>query len=152
MSNNPNHDIAEAVVNNQISELELATLESVTSKPNGLLHVVVDYHGDVDEVDLDENGDVVATAIGMYNGIVTDSPNLYDRAAVDLCLDYDIRLRFEFPTPWFQAYITDRIEIEELHSRVWDTLHVVDPEGTPRSLADFPEMVAAIEAEQGPPE
>lgn len=144
----PMHDIAEGVVNNQIGELDddVATLESVTSKPNGLLHIELDYREGYDAA-LDPQGEgPVSKVIGIFAGILTDSPELYGRAALDLYIDDGVRIRFELPSEWFLAHLAGDMSIEDLDGRVWETIHVVDPEGNPRALEDLPEIAAEIDA------
>jgi len=144
----PMHDIAEAVVNNQIAELDddVATLESVTSKSDGLLHIELDYKEGYDAA-LDPQGEgPVAKAIGIFTGILTDSPELYDRAALDLYIHSGVRIRFELPGEWFLAHLAGDMSVEEVDGRVWDTIHAVDPEGTPRALEDLPEIAAELDA------
>lgn len=152
MSNsNPNHDIAEIVVNDQVREIEGMTLESVTSKENGLLHIVLDYDVHAGEGPFDTD-DAVPKVFGVYRGILTDTPGLYERAAVDFHVKQGVRVRYELPTPWFHANIAGEMDIEELWDRVWETAHLVDPDGTPRSIDEFPEIAEEIWGEQGPPE
>ena len=128
--------VAETTMKEQIEDEDSATLESIASKSDGLLHIVLEYDPSGQELTASEAQDAFATVLGMYEGVLRNHPSLYNRAALDFCVGDGARVRYELPTPWFNAYHANRISLEEVYDRVWDTLHYIDPEGVPRSKAE----------------
>lgn len=134
---------AESKIQDRVAEFEHALLESVESTSSDALHVVLEHDPEGEELTEDEAISAANELIGAYEGIIRSVPMLYDRAVFDFLLagGSDGRLRYEMPTPWAHAYHADKISLEELVDRVWDTIHYVDSDGVPHSTADLEEML-----------
>lgn len=141
---NETQETAIEAITETLQDMEVLELVDIGVKTPGLLHIELAHTPAGDELTREEAAEATNDAIGVFEGILRDHPLLFDRAAVDFIMeelaDGDLRVRYELPSVWFAKYHRGDCSLQTLVERVWDTAHIIDTDGMPRSGDELPEL------------